>query len=59
MVNLLIKIIWKGEVRKIDDFQEVIKYGVIMIPGLAINKNVLCTGTIPKDQLILKWLKEN
>lgn len=49
----------QAEVRKVDDFREMIKYGVMMIPGLIISEKLVCAGIIPKDDQILKWLKGN
>jgi hypothetical protein len=34
-------------------------YGIMMTPGLVINEQVKSFGIIPKDDQILKWLKEN
>ncbi len=48
-----------AEIQKVDDIQEMIKYGIMMIPGLVINEKVMCAGNVPKDAQILKWLKEN
>ena len=47
------------EVKKITDIEEMIKYGITMIPALVINEEVKSAGIIPKDEAILKWLKEN
>ena len=36
-----------------------IKYGEMMTPGLVINENLKSSGIIPKEDQLLKWLKEN
>ncbi|MEJ2636332.1 MAG: thioredoxin family protein [Calditrichia bacterium] len=57
--QLLEKNALQAEVRKVDDFREMIKYGAMMIPGLVINEKLVWTGSVPSDERILKWLKEN
>ena len=46
-------------VEKVTDIQEMVKYGIMMTPGLIINEKVKSYGVIPKDDQILNWLKEN
>ena len=48
-----------AEFVKVTDIQEIMKYGIMMTPGLVINEIVKSTGIIPKDDQILNWLKEN
>lgn len=45
-------------VEKITDLKEIMSYGVLMTPGLVINKKVVSFGSIPKEDQILKWLNE-
>ena len=45
-------------VEKVTDIQEMLNYGIMMTPGLIINEKVKSYGVIPKDDQILKWLKE-
>ncbi|RJP70289.1 MAG: thioredoxin family protein [Ignavibacteriales bacterium] len=45
--------------QKVTDIQEIMKYKIMMTPGLVINERVMSSGVIPKDELILQWLKEN
>lgn len=45
-------------VYKITDLKEIMSYGVLMTPGLVINKKVVSFGSIPKEEQILKWLNE-
>jgi small redox-active disulfide protein 2 len=47
-----------AEVIKVSDLQEIMKYGIMMTPGLVINEKVVCYGSVPKDNDILKWIKE-
>ena len=46
-------------VEKVTDIQEIVRYGIMMTPGLIINEKVKSFGIIPKDDQILNWLKEN
>ena len=45
------------DVAKVTDLQEITNYGVLMTPGLIIAGEVKSVGTIPKDELLLGWLK--
>lgn len=45
--------------QKVTDIREIMKYKIMMTPGLVINERVMSSGVIPKDELILQWLKEN
>lgn len=48
-----------AEVSKVEDINEMMSYGIIMTPALVVNEKVKSYGVIPKDDQILKWLKEN
>jgi len=48
-----------ANVEKVADIQEMVRYGIMMTPGLIINEKVKSFGIIPKDDQILNWLKEN
>ena len=45
------------EVQKVTDLQEIMKYGILMTPGLVIDGDVKSAGSIPKDDQLLAWLK--
>ncbi len=47
-----------AEFVKVTDIQEIMKYKVMMTPGLVVNEKVVSYGIIPKDEQILSWLKE-
>jgi small redox-active disulfide protein 2 len=47
-----------AEVSKVSEIQEIMKYGVLMTPGLVINEKVMSFGSVPKEEQILKWIKE-
>ena len=48
-----------AEVSKVEDINEMMSYGIMMTPALVVNEKVVSTGMVPKDDQILKWLKEN
>jgi small redox-active disulfide protein 2 len=45
-------------VQHITQIEDIMKYGILSTPGLVINEKVKSFGSIPKDELILTWLKE-
>ncbi len=46
-----------ASVEKVSDIQEIVKYGIMMTPGLVVNEQVKSSGIIPKDDQIITWLK--
>lgn len=48
-----------AEFTKVTEIEDIMKYGIMMTPGLVINEQVKSYGIIPKDEQILNWLKEN
>ncbi len=47
-----------AEVVKITDLDEIMIFNIMRTPGLVINDKLVSSGVIPKDEDILKWLKE-
>lgn len=47
-----------AEFIKVTDIQEIMKYGIMMTPGLVVNEKVRSSGIVPKEDQILQWLKE-
>ncbi len=45
------------EVEKVTDLQEIMRYGILMTPGLVIDGVIKSSGSIPKDDQLLAWLK--
>jgi small redox-active disulfide protein 2 len=45
------------EIEKITDLQEIMKYGIMMTPGLVVDGIVKSAGSIPKDDQLLAWIK--
>lgn len=48
-----------AEFIKVTEIEDIMKYGIMMTPGLVINEQVKSYGVIPKDEQIINWLKEN
>ena len=46
------------EIEQITQLEDIMKYGVMMTPGLLINEKVMSSGKIPKDSEILRWIEE-
>jgi len=47
------------EIEKVTELQEIMKYGVMMTPGLVIDGVLKSVGSIPKDDKLLEWFKGN
>ncbi len=45
------------EVEKVTDLQEMVKYGIMMTPGLVVDGVLKSVGSIPKDNQLLEWMK--
>jgi len=45
------------EIVKVTDLQEIIKYRIMMTPGLVIDGVLKSAGSIPKDSQLLEWMK--
>lgn len=54
--NLVNKNNINAKVEKVTDIEEMMRYGIMMTPGLVINEQVKSYGIIPKDEQILDWL---
>jgi small redox-active disulfide protein 2 len=47
-----------AEVEKVTDINDMMKYNIMMTPGLVVNEKLKSSGNIPKDEQILEWIKE-
>lgn len=47
-----------ADVEKVTDVQDMMKYGIMMTPGLVVNEKLKSSGVIAKDEDILNWIKE-
>ncbi len=46
-----------ANVEKVTDINEMVRYGIMMTPGLVINEEIKSFGVIPKDDQLLNWLR--
>jgi small redox-active disulfide protein 2 len=46
------------EIVKVTDFLEIANYGVLSIPALIMDEQLLCAGRIPKREQIAQWARE-
>lgn len=47
----------EAELEKVERIEEIIKYGVMMTPGLVIDGEVKSSGRVPLDREIVSWIK--
>ena len=47
----------KVDLEKVEKIEEIIKYGVMMVPGLVINDEVKASGRVPQSSEIVDWIK--
>lgn len=45
-------------ISKITDLPEIIKYGIMMTPGVVINEKVVHYGSVPNEKDILRMINE-
>ena len=45
------------ELEKLTQIEDIMRFGVMMTPGLVINDEVKSSGKIPPDEELLTWLK--
>ncbi len=45
-------------ITKVTDIQEIMKYGIMMTPGLVIDEKVVSVGSVLNGEQILKLIKE-
>ena len=48
-----------AEIVKVEKIQDIMNYGVMMTPALAINGEVKIVGKIPTPNQITEWIKGN
>jgi small redox-active disulfide protein 2 len=47
----------KVDLEKIEEIEEIIKYGILAMPGLIINEEVRASGRIPRSSEIESWIR--
>lgn len=45
-----------AQIEKVSDIDEMVKYGIMMTPGLIINEEVKSVGIIPKEDQLISWI---
>jgi small redox-active disulfide protein 2 len=43
---------------KVEDYGEIMRYGVMSTPALVIDRTVVCAGKVPDGAQISQWLAE-
>ena len=46
-----------ADLEKVERIEEIIKYGVMVTPGLVIDGEVKASGRIPQSSEIIDWIK--
>jgi small redox-active disulfide protein 2 len=46
------------DVQKVTDFKKIAEYRIFATPGLVINGKIKCSGRIPSQDEIKKWIQE-
>ena len=47
-----------AEIIKVTDMDEIMKYGIMLTPGLVIDEQIKSYGSVPKEEQILAWLRK-
>ncbi len=47
----------QADLEKVEKITEIIKYGVMSMPGLVIDGEVKASGRIPNSEEIVSWIK--
>jgi len=47
----------KAEVVKVEDFETILKYGVMVTPAVVVDGEVKLAGKVPDEKEIRKWLE--
>jgi small redox-active disulfide protein 2 len=48
----------KAEVVKVEDFETILKYGVMITPAVVIDGDVKIVGKVPDEKEVRKWITE-
>jgi len=46
----------EAELSKVEDFEDIMAYGIAMTPALVVNEQVVSAGRIPRSDQIIDWL---
>ena len=56
--NALIELNLAADVQKVTDFKKIAEYRIYATPGLVINEKIKCSGRIPSQDEIKRWIRE-
>jgi len=48
-----------AEIVKVENINDIMKFGAMMTPALAIDGDVKVSGKVPSPEQIAKWIKES
>jgi small redox-active disulfide protein 2 len=57
-MNALIELDVAADVQKVTDIRKIMEYKMLSTPGLIINGKVKCSGRIPSQEEIKRWIQE-
>ena len=57
-MNALAELNVAADVQKVVDFKKIAEYRIYATPGLVINGKVKCSGRIPSQEEIKRWIQE-
>lgn len=46
------------DIEKVTQLDDIMAYGVMMTPGLVMNEKLICVGKVPKEDELLRWIRE-
>jgi len=46
------------DIEKVSQLNDIMAYGVMMTPGLVMNEKLICVGKVPKEDELLRWIRE-
>ena len=47
---------FQADVVKVEDFETILSYGVMITPGLVIDGEVMVAGRVPSEDNVRKWI---
>jgi len=57
-INALAELNLGADVQKVTDIKKIMEYKIFSTPGLVINGKVKCSGRIPSQEEIKRWIEE-
>jgi small redox-active disulfide protein 2 len=57
-INALAELKVAADVQKVTDFKKIAEYRIYATPGLVINGRIKCSGRIPSQDEIKRWIQE-